>query len=190
MLKEFIDFVDSILPSVDPDFRDGAKNAITQFNIDGKQFNYLMSSPLEDLSQGDIITNVPFCYFEKDGSQKIFISDAMVLSTSCHIDNKDKLTLAPVLPIDAFEGVVSDLKTNCIFDYMYIPDGVMVDKFVSFGLINSYSKDLILQGIKNNNLKRLGSLNQLGYYFFVVKLTVYFLKREDVNTLNNRGNCF
>lgn len=35
MLREFIDFVDSVLPSVSPDFRDGAKEAISQFEKEG-----------------------------------------------------------------------------------------------------------------------------------------------------------
>ena len=42
MLSDFIDFVDSVLPSVSPDFRDGAKNAILQFEKTGRQLNYLM----------------------------------------------------------------------------------------------------------------------------------------------------
>ena len=32
MLKEFIDFVDSVLPSVDPEAKDKAKAAIEQFH--------------------------------------------------------------------------------------------------------------------------------------------------------------
>ena len=190
MLIEFIDFVDSVLPSVDPDFRDGAKNAIRQFEKDGEQLKYMMLTPLGELSQGDILSSVPFSFFDDDGTQKIFVSDAMVISTSCHIDNKDKLTLAPVLPIDKFTGPISELKSNCIFDYMYIPDGVMSDKFVSFELINSYSKALIFEGLNSNKIQRIGSLNQLGYYFFVVKLTVFFMKLEDNETLTARGVDF
>ncbi len=190
MLIEFIDFVDSVLPSVDPDFRDGAKNAIRQFEKDGEQLKYMMLTPLGELSQGDILSSVPFSFFDDDGTQKIFVSDAMVISTSCHIDNKDKLTLAPVLPIDKFTGPISELKSNCIFDYMYIPDGVMSDKFVSFELINSYSKALIFEGLNSNKIQRIGSLNQLGYYFFVVKLTVFFMKLEDNETLTARGVGF
>ncbi|WP_155828024.1 hypothetical protein [Butyrivibrio sp. VCB2006] len=178
------------MPSVDPDFRDGAKNAIRQFEKDGEQLKYMMLTPLGELSQGDILSSVPFSFFDDDGTQKIFVSDAMVISTSCHIDNKDKLTLAPVLPIDKFTGPISELKSNCIFDYMYIPDGVMSDKFVSFELINSYSKALIFEGLNSNKIQRIGSLNQLGYYFFVVKLTVFFMKLEDNETLTARGVGF
>ena len=63
MLIEFIDFVDHVLPSVSPDFRDGAKEAIRQFEKSGEQIKYMMLNPLEQLSQGDVITKIPFCFF-------------------------------------------------------------------------------------------------------------------------------
>lgn len=190
MLNEFIDFVDSILPSVDPDFRDGVKDAILQFEKNGEQLKYMMLCPLDELSQGDIISKVPFIYFDENGDQETFVADAMVLTTSCHIDNKDKIVLAPVLPLEGFYGDLLSLKKNTIFDFMYIPDDGMEDKYISFEYITSYSKDLIINGINNNRIKRLGSLNQLGYYFFIVKLTVFFMKKEDAMTLNARNEGF
>ena len=104
MLREFIDFVDSVLPSVSPDFRDGAKVAISQFEKDGNKANYLTASLLPELSQGDIISGVPFAYFAENGKLTTFHADAMVISTSCHIDQKDKLLMVPVFPISSFSG--------------------------------------------------------------------------------------
>lgn len=132
MLREFIDFVDSVLPSVSPDFRDGAKDAISQFEKDGHRINYLTATLLPELSQGDIISQVPFTYFEEDGRQMIFTADAMVISTSCHIDQKDKILMVPVLPIDSFTGNLMELKKNMVFDFMYIPDLTMSKRYVCF----------------------------------------------------------
>lgn len=190
MLREFIDFVDSVLPSVSPDFRDGAKKAITQFEKEGEQVKYLTIRPVGRLSQGDIISKVPFCFFEKDGKQKTFVADALILSTSCHIDQKNRMVLVPVLPLNNFSGNIKDLQKNTVFDYMYIPDGAMSDKFIDFEIMNTYSKDLILNGIEQNKIKRIGSLNQLGYYFFIVKLTVYLMRKEDSDTLQERNFGF
>ena len=190
MLSDFIDFVDSVLPSVSPDFRDGAKNAILQFEKTGRQLNYLMFNPLAELSQGDILSSVKFSYFDENGKQKIFLADALVLSTSCHIDQKSKIVLFPVLPLSEFGGNIEDLRKNIIFDYMYIPDSIMANKFVNFEYIGTYSKELILRGISKNKISRLGSLNQLGYYFFIVKLTVYLMRKEDSNTLTARQAGF
>lgn len=190
MLREFIDFVDSILPSVSPDMKEGAKDAILQFEKTGEQLKYMMNNPLEQLSQGDILSKVPFIYFEEDGSQKTFVADALVLSTSCHIDQKDRIVLVPVLPIENFVGNMKDLKKNTIFDYMYIPDTIMSEKFIDFEYMNTYSKDLIVKGIDIGKVKRIGSLNQLGYYFFIVKLTVYLMRKEDGDTLSERNIGF
>lgn len=189
MLEQIIDFVDSFLPSVDPDFRDGAKDAIRQFESNNK-INYLMHGCLEELSQGDIISKIPFFYFEEDGKQKSVVADAMVISTSCHIDQKDKLIFVPILPLSEFEGNKNDLMKNVIFDFMYIPDTKMSDSFISFDIMNSYSKKLIYDGIVNGKINRIASLNQLGYYLFIIKLTVYLMRKEDSETLFSRNKGF
>lgn len=190
MLREFIDFVDSILPSVDPDFREGAKNAILQFERDGNQPNFLMLDVLDELSQGDIISKVPFSYFDSNGKQKIFTADAMIISTSCHIDQKDMLVLAPIFPLSEFKGDEVALKKNTMFDFWYIPDAKLSDCFVSFGTLCSYHKQLIFEGIEKGRITRIASLNQLGYYLFIIKLSVYFMRKEDKETLADRNYGF
>lgn len=186
MLREFIDFVNSVLPSVSPDFRDGAKAAISQFEKDGNKANYLTAGLLPELSQGDIISKVLFAYFEENGELKTFAADAMVISTSCHIDQKDKLLIVPVFPISSFSGNLVELKKNMVFDFMYLPDSSMSEQYICFNLMTSYDKRLICNGIENGKIKRIASLNQLGYYFFIIKLTVYLMRKEDADTLASR----
>ncbi len=190
MLKEFIDFVDSVLPSVDPDFRDGAKTAVEQFEKEGHELDFLMSNILDELSQGDIISKVPFVYFDSDGKQKVFVADAMVISTSCHIDQKDKLILAPIIPLTEFKGnqaALNALKKNTIFDFWYIPDAKLNNGFISFSILSTYDKKLLFEGMEKGRIQRIASLNKLGYYFFIIKLSVYFMRKEDAQTLSDRG---
>lgn len=187
MLKELIDFVDSVLPSVPMGTKEGVQAAIAQFEKSGEQKKYLTLNPLSELSQGDVISTVPFHYFDEKGNQKFFRSDAFVLSTSCHIDQKDKLILVPVMPLDLFEGNTVELKKNKVIDYMYIPDGNMTNKFVDFEIMNTFSKEFIVNGLNSGKLQRIASLNQLGYYFFVIKLTVYLLRKEDAMTQKERN---
>ena len=188
MLKELIDFVDSILPSVDPDFRDGVKDAITQFEQDGGEYHYLSLSCLDVLSQGDIISKLPFSFFSDTGEQELFISDAIVISTSCHIDNKDRILCAPVLPITSFHKNMDSLKRNTIFNYMYIPDSLTASSFIDFDTVNSYSKQMIMEGIEKEKIVRKASLSQLGYYVLIIKLSVYLMRREDSDTLSARDS--
>lgn len=190
MLKELIDFVDSILPSVPMGTKEGVQEAIAQFEKDGEQIKYLTANPLSELSQGDIISAVPFYYFDNDGNQKMFKTDALVLSTSCHIDQKDKLVLVPVFSLTSFKGNFVELKKNKVIDYMYIPEGILINSYVNFEIMNTFSKELIMSGLKNGKLTRVASLNQIGYYFFIIKLTVYLMRREDIGTLNERNIGF
>lgn len=170
MLNELIDFVDSILPSVPMGTKEGVQEAIAQFEKEGEQIKYLTGNPLSELSQGDVISAVPFYYFENDGNQKMFKADALVLSTSCHIDQKDKLVLVPVFPLESFDGNLVELKKNKVIDYMYIPEGSLIDSYVDFEIMNTFSKKLIMSGLKSGRLTRVASLNQIGYYFFNSKI--------------------
>lgn len=189
MLKEFIDFVDSVLPSVDSEAKDKAKAAIAQFEEEGKRCEYLLPKKLPYLSQGDIISEIPFSYFKEDGSQYIFKARGMVISTSCHIDQKNLINIVPVLPLDFFEGDSNkrrELQENRIFDYMYFPENVMKDYFVDFSKVNTYNKNLIVEGIEANKIERLYSLNQIGFYLFIIKLTVFLMRKEDPDTMESR----
>lgn len=186
MLREFINFVDDVLPSVSPDFRDGAKNAIAQFEKEGSKINYLANKPLSVLSQGDILTNIPFVYYDENGKVKQFKSNAMIISTSCNIDRKENLVFVPILPIDKFPGKVDDLYSNQIFDYMYLQDELLKDQYIDFSHFCTYHRNLIKKVTESGKVKRVASLNQIGYYFFIVKLTVYLMRKEDSDTLNER----
>lgn len=182
MMEEFIDFVDSICPSIPPDIKEKAKFAIRDFKNMRGSVNYLMSSPLDKLSQGDILSKVPFMYYDSNGEEKRFIALGMVITTSCDIDNDNRLTVVPVLPLEQYPGNESTIKNNQTLSYMYIPDIKMENYFIDFALMNTYDKNLIFQGIESNRISRYASLSQVGFYFFITKLTVFLMRKEDYDT--------
>ena len=65
-----------------------------------------------------------------------------------------------------------------------------------FGLLknktNVKKAETIIDNAKKeaDKIKRIGSLNQLGYYLFIVKLTVYLMRKEDSDTLTERNIGF
>ena len=73
---------------------------------------------------------------------------------------------------------------------MYIPTIGMEDKYICFDYMTSINKDLILENIKNGKIHRNASLNQIGYYLLIIKLTVNFMRKEDSGTLEERNNDF
>ena len=104
--------------------------------------------------------------------------------------SKNKMVLVPVFPIESFVGNKVELIKNKVIDYMYIPDGNMANSYVDFEIMNTFSKDMMMSGLKSGRLKRIASLNQIGYYFFIIKLTVYLMRREDAGTLQERNFGF
>lgn len=190
MLSQFIDFVNSVLPSVDPDFRDGAKEAIRQFerNKGENQPMFTGTQLLKELSQGDILSGLPFIYFEEDGSKRSFRADGIVLSTSCHIDHHERLVIAPFFDLSEADNNKKDIENNTVFSYMYINEGTIAGEYADFNFLQSFSKSLVLEGIKRKKFKRIYSLSQIGYYFLIIKLSVYFMRKEDSDTLAERYN--
>ena len=57
---------------------------------------------------------------------------------------------------------------------------------IDFGLINSYSTKLIGQSIEDKKINKIASLNDLGYYLFLCKLTIHFMRPEDIEVQQTR----
>ena len=192
MLKEFLEFVDSVLPSIDTEKKNSTLEAIQQFNFEDKELNFLASKPLEVLSQGDIISGVKFVFLDSDGNYHFTDKQwGMVLSTSCHVDQKETIQIIPVTPIhyDGWKKNFIDdvLKKNKVYDYMYIADILTKDHYVDFTIINTFNKQLIFSGIESGRIKRIASLNQMGLYLLIIKLTVYLMRKEDPETFEQRN---
>lgn len=186
MLKEFVELAESVLPSLDNEIANNAKLAISQFEESGKKYNLTTGKVLQQLSQGDIISDIPFYVMKDDGQIYKYKAWGMILSMSCSIDNKNKIIIAPVFPEDNFFLDKTSLRSNKIFDYFYIPDISAGGIFADFSSICTYDKNVILKGIKDKKIIRLYSLSQLGYYMFLMKLTICFMRKEDTVTLNER----
>lgn len=186
MIKEFIEFVDASFPSIPYAEKDKAKEAVEQFKKTGKTVNYLHGNLLSEFSQGDILSDIPFLFFGDDGKQHILKSKAMVINTSCHIENKGYLTFVPLLNIDNRVGNLKDIQNNTIYEYMYLPDDKLKDFYIDFSMPSTYSKGIIDRALEDGKVRRIASLSQIGYYLLIVKLNIYLTRREDPITQAQR----
>ena len=69
---------------------------------------------------------------------------------------------------------------------MYIPREELKDKAIDFGLINSFPRELIVNGCSANKTKKICSLNDYGFYILLTKLTIFFARRQDEETERDR----
>jgi hypothetical protein len=186
MLSEFFEYVDALFPSVPNDVRDKARECIRQFEEKGSKADYLLQYPLDELSQGDIISEIPFFYMSDDGEQRVFRTRGMVISTSCDIDNHDKISLVPLFHMDSVPKDKEVIRKNKALPYMYLPDKKIEEYYINFKYICSYGKDLLISAIATKTVERVASLSQIGYYFFICKFSAFLFRREDTITQYKR----
>ena len=190
MIEEFIDFVDASFPNIPYAEKEKAKEAVNQFKKTGQTVNYLYGNLLPDFSQGDILSDIPFYFFDKDGQLRRFESKAMVINTSCHIENKSSLTFVPLVSIENNMKNLNDIQNNYVYEFLYLPDEKLRDFYIDFSITTTYQRDFIIKALESGLIKRIASLSQIGYYLFIVKLNIYFTRREDYETQDNRKNYF
>lgn len=186
MMKSFIDFAHELFPSISPYTKENVKEAIRQFESKGRKFNFFLYDSLKYLSQGDIIGELPFTYYTSDGSVRKFKSNGLLLSNTCDAENDDTIIFAPLIPINGFDGDLTNILKNMNYRLLHFPDKDFHDYVIDFGLINSYSTKLIGQSIEDKKINKIASLNDLGYYLFLCKLTIHFMRPEDIEVQQTR----
>lgn len=183
MLEEFIDFCTEVFPSINPYTVENVKSAMAQFQHEGKTFSVCRSSPLDYLAQGDIFSELPFTFFDRDGRQKLVYKPSILLSNTCDASRRDYLLFAAISDIETEPSpecealsaqTIEDIKFNRINRFLYLPCTELERKAVDFELVTVISREAILKMMSNNKLKKNISLNEYGFYMLLSKLTVFF----------------
>lgn len=188
MMNKFIDFVHEIFPSISPYTKDEVNKALEKFKSDGKTFKcFLPQEEIFDfLAQGDIYSKLPFIVFDKDGNQYSERYPAIMISNTCHAENQSTISFCPLLPVSKFKLDAKILLGNTKYSMLYFPDPFLKEYVVDFSVINSYNKNLIINALKQNSMQKIGSLSNFGYYLFLTKLTIHFMRPEDVEVNEDR----
>lgn len=186
MLNNFINFTQSLFPSINPYIHNQTKKSLEQFKSSEKLANFLTDIPYSYMAQGDIFDNIPFVTVKKDGTFAGTRQKAMLLSNTCSAENDKDIILAPVFKINEIGLHVNNVSDNLNFHLMYIPDEKYKDYVVDFSRMNSFDKDMITTYINQKNITKEASLNQFGYYFLLCKLTINFMRPEDVGVQEER----
>ncbi len=186
MMHEYIDFVESMFPSIDPYKAEEVKKTIKQFEDSGEKYQSFLYTPFNYLAQGDIIGEIPFTRIDKNGMQRENYSKGLLLSNTCDAENDDTLIFAPLLPVEKLKIDKNTIKKNTIYDLIYFPDYKMDDYVVDLSIINTYSTKLINKLLEQDKIKKTASLSDFGYYLFLSKLTIHFMRPEDTKVQNSR----
>ena len=188
MISEFITFCESLFPSISPYTAEQARKAMDQFeSVNGNALTKKYND--NELYQGDIFSEIPFFYYGDDGGLNQIRCKAQLLSNTCDSVRDKNLLFAAVLTMDDFnenKGLVSAIRANKKYNTFYLPDQVLANEFVDFEMINFIPRDVFLELLKQKKVTRIASLNQIGYYMLICKLTVFFMRPEDTEVNQSR----
>ena len=188
MIPEFIDFCQKLFPVIDPYTKEQAKRAMMQFEDNNGPF-LSQETDSFDLFQGDIFSEMPFLYTNEKGQVKVIKRKAQLLSNTCDASRDPFLLFAAVHPLEDFQDnqpMVDGIVRNTKYSAFYLPDRILKNEFVDFGLINSIPREVFLKFQEEKKVKRIASLTLVGYYMFLCKLTVFFMRPEDIDVNTSR----
>lgn len=177
MLAELTKFVQLIFPSIDPSVAKPYLKAIQENRVGPHELFSLQIT--QELSQGDILEGLALVATADDGSLQEVTSPAIVVSNSCEIDKNRFITVAMCRPFSAYLTHPSRvaIERNEFFSLLYFPVVPNSPPLVAdFSIVHSVSREFLLDAVARGSVKRLASLTVVGWYFFLLKLTVYFLR--------------
>lgn len=180
--EKFIDFVREVIPSIEKEKAEELKKWIR--DTENLKYESYYSNEQNDLIQGDIIDGIKFILTNEEG--KLFATPkmkAMVMSTSCDIEQDENITLCPLFEnSDLKETALDSVKNNLKYDTFYINAKSLENYHIRFSVCNTVNKKYIFNALSTGRIRKIFTMNMMTYYLFLVKLTIHYMRREDEQT--------
>jgi hypothetical protein len=182
----FAEFVQSLFPGVNPET---AKQCIQDLTNDPPEPRELFALTLpNDIYQGDMLEPVDFLGYGADGGYVESSLVGMLMSHSCDMAEDQKVIFAACHPADRYHAhsAWGQIRRNRFYELMYLA-GVPTkgDVIVDLATVQTVPTSRIRDQLAENNLTRISSFTPIGYYFFVAKLTVHFLRAREDDEVRN-----
>ncbi len=136
MLDEFIDFTQSLFPSISPYVKDKTKAAIKQFKLNGKKLNLFNYKAYDYLTQGDIFDGIPIVI------APLLNIDSLGLKKSDVVNNLHYRLL--YLPDEKYENYVVDFSLINTFNKSILNRMIEQGKVVKESSLNQFGFYLFL----------------------------------------------
>lgn len=184
-MNEFIGIAQQVFPAITNDVAVNTIKAIRE-SFKGKSYEFCIP-PFDLQAQADIYTTLPFRFLDHDGNLRSLSARGLLLTNTCDTDRDERLSFAAMIPVKEYTDRgqnETSIKQNEFTSLMYIPSTVadVGDYVVDLTIINSFSRFQIEKAIEAGKVQRVATLNQFGYYMFLLKLTVFFMRPEDPDT--------
>jgi hypothetical protein len=187
-LTELLQQVAQVLPSVPTD---NQQLALDQFTKDSLSKSItILRDAISQWSQGDILYSVPFIIFTPQGEPKTLNVPGMIITSSCDLDRKPTIVFCPCFSMSALPPSINrkDVQNNLNYQFLYLGKDFRGEELiVDFNLPSALPRERILQKLENNSTTRAYSLTQIGWYLFITKFSLNYLRSDDSDTMSSRA---
>lgn len=186
MIKEFIDYTYQIFPSIDTNTKNGIKELIGQYDTNKPNW---FSDTLDNISQGDIIENLPFSQYDDNGNEIPFLTKGMILSNTCDLTRDDYIIIAPLIPFehDFKESTKKAIQQNIVSGKMCLTSCELYNLYIDFSMSTLFRRSVVMKLFELGKIRRIHSLSQFGFYFLCSKIAIYYLRVENYDNFNMRS---
>ena len=156
----------------------------------------------DTLWQDDLVRSVPMCYFDTDAQLfETIISDAIILTNTCDMDIAEKnrmidknVLFAPLVSLSEYiddlsksslltapkvETIIKNIKSQQYSNIFFLPKNIY-DESKEYIVFLDQIAWLPIEYVKRIEIHkekdRVASLNHLGFYLFVLKLSYHFCR--------------
>jgi hypothetical protein len=189
MIYEFTKFCEELFPSISPYTAESVRSALRQFQRQDGILKFTSNKEFSVIRQGDFFTEIPFYHLNLNGKAGVKKYKALLLTNTCDTTRSDYLTFVAALPIKDFgDKKIDDLKSNRIFRFLHIPGETTEDYVMDLGLLAVVPRTIFETAIQEKKISRIVSLSTIGYYLFISKLTIFFMRPEDKDAYRSRDS--
>jgi len=186
MLGEYVKLLGQLIPPVDPDV---ARRVIESVRRERPTPSQLYATPAPaGICQGDIIGPIDFKWIGEDGEWVEDKGLGLVLSNSCDAEQDDYITVAFCFEYGEFAVDVAVSKNpdfvvgvanNCVTNLLFLPAAPGAGDLVcDLSTVLTASRPFLERGLADGSLQRFAALSPFGYYLFLSKLSLHYLRPE------------
>lgn len=161
------------------------EQAIKQFSAENIGLIKILRDPVSDWSQGDIIDKIPFFYYSEQGKLSRFSAPGMIISSTCDLDRKEKISFCPCIRMDELKQIreYQGIYKNEVFEFFFVGNTAFGDEFaVDLSHFVTLPRSHVETQLKSQEISRIHSLTLIGWYLFITKFSIQYFRPEDPST--------
>jgi len=186
-LGELIKFFNEVFPILPGSEK--PEQALRQFHAEEIGVIQVIRSPLQLWAQGDILEPIPFIDWTEEGEPVFWEAPGMIMTSTCDLDRKENIVLCPCLKLTELKelSAYKSIPENTIFDFLFLGKCLTGDEWVvDLSHPMTLPRQRIEKRIEEGNISRKHSLTDKGWYLFITKFAIKYLRSDDFETMNQR----